>query len=149
MGARFQRDVDRRARQILVAGGPERHHEKARALEAALVEAHPAVPDHRRALAQTYGNLGVSLRRSLRGYLEKQPLPAKRFFRSLMRDPRVMKLLDEAIAVVRRWREEHHKGDRSAFDRMTRMHSRSFAEGEARKLHDLLPHSGARRSVVH
>ena len=94
-------------------------------------------------------NLGVSLRRSLRGYLEKQPLPAKRFFRSLIRDPRVMKLLDEAIAVVRRWREERHKGDRSAFDRMTRMHSRSFAEGEARKLHDLLPHSGARRSVVH
>ncbi len=64
-------------------------------------------------------NTGVSERRRLRAYLEDQPRNAKKFFRALVRDPRVAKLLDQSTAVVRRWHEEHHTGDRSAFDQMT------------------------------
>jgi len=82
-------------------------------------------------------------------YLKDQPRAARKFFRGVVRDPRVVKLLDESIAVVRRWQEEHRKGDRSAFDRMTVMQSRSFADREARKLLDLLPFTGGRRFALH
>jgi tetratricopeptide (TPR) repeat protein len=93
-------------------------------------------------------NTGVACRRSLHAYLAHQPPAARKFFRALVRDPRVAKLIDESIAVVRRWQEEHHQGDRSAFDRMTLMRSRPFALGEARKLYALLPRSGHQRSVT-
>jgi hypothetical protein len=65
--------------------------------------------------------------------------------RLLVRDPRVVTLLDGSARAARRWREEHHSGDRSAFDQMTLMRSRPFAAAEARKLSDLLPLSGTRR----
>ncbi len=89
-------------------------------------------------------NTGVSEHRRLRGYFAGQSRAAKRFFRAIVRDPRVAKLLGEGAAVVRRWREEHHTGDRSAFDRMHLMHSLPFAAAEARKPLDLVP-VGARR----
>lgn len=82
-------------------------------------------------------NMGVSLQRSLHAYLADQPRTAKRFFRSLVRGPRVAKLLDESVAVVARWHEQHATSDREAFDRMQLMHSREFANAEARKLLDL------------
>ncbi len=94
-------------------------------------------------------NTGVSLLRTLDTYFKDQPRAAKKFFRGLVRDPRVTKLLDESIVVVRRWEDEHHKGDRSAFDRMAVMRSWSFAEGEAYKLRDLLPFSVEHRLAVH
>lgn len=82
---------------------------------------------------------GVSERRRLHGYLQEQSRTARKFFRSLVRDPRVARLLDESSAVVRRWHEEHRTGRRSAFDRMSRMRSAQFAAVEAQKLLDLLP----------
>jgi tetratricopeptide (TPR) repeat protein len=94
-------------------------------------------------------NTGVSEHRTLHAYLKDQPRAARKFFRGVVRDPRIVKLLDESIAVVRRWQEEHHKDDRSAFDRMTVMQSRSFADREARKLLDLLPFTGGRRFALH
>jgi tetratricopeptide (TPR) repeat protein len=87
-------------------------------------------------------NTGVSELRWLHAYLKDQPRAARKFFRGLVRDRRVARLLDESIAVVRRWGEEHHKGDRSAYDRMNLMQSRPFAAAEARKLRDLLPRAG-------
>ena len=90
-------------------------------------------------------NTGVMLHRHIHAFLSAQSRASKKFFRDLVRDPRVANLLDEAITVVRRWEEEHHKGDRTAFDRMHVLHSQRFADAESRKLSDLLPVSAERR----
>ncbi len=55
-----------------------------------------------------------------------------------MADARVAKLLDESVAVVRRWHAQHPTAEREAFDRMQRMRSRQFAQVEAGTLRDLL-----------
>ena len=83
-------------------------------------------------------NTGASLLRSLHTYLKNQSRAAKRFFRAVVRDPRVVLLLDESIEIVRRWKQEHSTGERAAFDRMQLLRSRQFANAEARKLHDLI-----------
>ena len=82
-------------------------------------------------------NMGVSLRRGLHAYLRGQSRVARRFFRDVVRDARVVRLLDESAAVGRRWHEQHRTGEREAFVRIQRMRSREFAEAEAGKLHDL------------
>jgi len=87
-------------------------------------------------------NTGVSERRTLHAYLANQTRASRKFFRALVRDSRVARLLDESTAVARRWAQEHHKGDRTAFDRMTLIRSPQFAAAEARKLLDLLPPTG-------
>ena len=81
-------------------------------------------------------NTGVSLLRALHAYLNGQSRPSKQFFRALIRDPRVAGLLDEIAAVVQRRMAQHPTGEREAFDRMTLMHSREFAQIEAHKLRD-------------
>lgn len=83
-------------------------------------------------------NTGVSLTRALHAFLRGQSRASKRFFRDIVRDARVAKLLDESIAVVRRWHAQHSTGERDAFDRMHRMRSRQFAQVEAGILRDLL-----------
>lgn len=83
-------------------------------------------------------NTGVSLLRGLHAYLRAQSRISRRFFREVIGDARVVRLLDESLAVVRRWHEQHRTGEREAFDRMQHMRSREFAEAEARKLHDLV-----------
>ncbi|OFW28747.1 MAG: hypothetical protein A3H97_21520 [Acidobacteria bacterium RIFCSPLOWO2_02_FULL_65_29] len=95
-------------------------------------------------------NMGVSLLRSLHAFLRDQPRASKRFFSALIRDARVMRLLDESATVVRRWHEQHRTGEREAFDRMQLMRSPEFAKAEAAKLRDLIaaPGAGAGR-VIH
>jgi hypothetical protein len=56
---------------------------------------------------------------------------------SVVRDARVVRLLDESIATFRRWHEDR-SSDRTAFDRMKLIHSPEFARSEANKLSDLL-----------
>jgi tetratricopeptide (TPR) repeat protein len=94
-------------------------------------------------------NTGVSLRRGLHAYLDRQSRISRRFLRDVIRDARVMRLLDESAAVVHRWHEQHRTGQREAFDRMQRMRSREFAEAEAGKLRDLrgAPRVGAGISI--
>jgi tetratricopeptide (TPR) repeat protein len=82
-------------------------------------------------------NIGVSVLRSLHAYLKTQPRRSKRFFTGLVRDPRVVRLLDESIGAVRQWREDR-SGDRTSFDLMKLMQSREFARSEAHKLRDLI-----------
>jgi tetratricopeptide (TPR) repeat protein len=94
-------------------------------------------------------NTGVSLRRELHAYLDDQSRGSKRFFRTLVRDPRVVGLLDEIVAVVQRRTAQHPTGEREAFDRMTRMHSREFAQIEAHKLRDLIVVPGATGVTIH
>jgi tetratricopeptide (TPR) repeat protein len=82
-------------------------------------------------------NTGVGKLRSLHAYLKTQSRRPRKFFSSVVRDPRVVQLLDESIAAVRRWHEDR-SGDRSAFDRMKLIQSREFARSEANKLRDLV-----------
>src|SRR6266516_273146 len=94
-------------------------------------------------------NTGVSLLRALHAFLRRQSRASRRFFRDLVRDARVARLLDESVAVVRRWHEQHPTGEREAFDRMQRMRSRHFATLEAVTLRDLLwaTRAGARVAI--
>ena len=94
-------------------------------------------------------NTGVSLLRALHAFLRRQSRASRRFFRDLVRDARVARLLDESVAVVRRWHEQHPTGEREAFDQMQRMRSRHFATLEAVTLRDLLwaTRSGARVAI--
>jgi hypothetical protein len=87
-------------------------------------------------------NLGVSLFRSLHAYLRGQSPVARRFFRDVMRDARVVRLLDESVAVVRRWHAQHPTGECEAFDRMRVMRSPEFAQAEAWKMRDLFAARG-------
>jgi hypothetical protein len=87
-------------------------------------------------------NTGVSLLRGLHAYLRDQSRASRRFFRDVVHDARVMRLLDESAAVVGRWYEQHRTGEREAFDRMQRMRSLEFAQIDAAKLRDLLPARG-------
>jgi tetratricopeptide (TPR) repeat protein len=84
-------------------------------------------------------NTGVLLLRGLHAYLRDQSRASRWFFRDVVHDARVMRLLDESAAVVGRWHEQHRTGKREAFDRMQRMRSLEFAQTEAAKLRDLLP----------
>jgi len=87
--------------------------------------------------------------RALHAYLNGQSRTSKRFFRALIRDPRVAGLLDEIAAVVQRRIAQHPTGDREAFDRMTLMHSREFAQLQARTLRDHLVAPGAMGLTIH
>jgi hypothetical protein len=80
-------------------------------------------------------NTGVSLSRALRVYRAKQSRRARQFFRTLVRDPRVARLLDDVIAL----REVRSKErGREAFDRLHEMQSLRFAIAQARELADLV-----------
>ena len=94
-------------------------------------------------------NTGVSLLRGLHAYVHGQSRISRRFFRDVIGDARVVRLLDEGVAVVRRWHEQHRTGEREAFDRMQRRRSLEFAKTEAAKLRDLLapPRVGAGVSI--
>jgi hypothetical protein len=94
-------------------------------------------------------NTGVSLLRALHAFLRSQSRASRRFFRDLVRDARMGRLLDESVAVVRRWHGQHPTGEREAFDQMQRMRSRQFAQLEAGTLRDLLwtTRPGARGAI--
>ena len=94
-------------------------------------------------------NTGVSLRRALHAYLDGQLSASKRFFRALVREPRVLGLLDEIVAVVQRRTAQHPTGEREAFDRMTLMHSPEFAQLQAHKLRDQFAAPGATGLTIH
>jgi len=94
-------------------------------------------------------NMGVSLRRELHAYLKDQSRASKQFFRALVRDPRVVSLLDEIVAVVQRRMAQHPTGEREAFDRMTLMHSPEFAALEAHKLRDHIARPAATGLTIH
>lgn len=79
-------------------------------------------------------NTGVSLSRALHAYRAKQSRRAKQFFRTVVRDPRVARLLDEVIAL----REVRLKErGREAFDRLHEIQSSRFAAVLASALADL------------
>jgi len=80
-------------------------------------------------------NTGVSLSRALHVYRAKQSRRAKQFFRAVVRDPRVARLLDEVIAL----RGMHGKDrGREEFDRLTELQSVRFAAIQASELADLI-----------
>jgi hypothetical protein len=78
-------------------------------------------------------NTGVSLSRALHVYRAKQSRRAKQFFRAVVRDPRVARLLDEVIAL--RGVRMKERG-REAFDRLHEIQSSLFAAIQASELAD-------------
>jgi hypothetical protein len=79
-------------------------------------------------------NTGIDLRRDLAGYLGKSGRNARRFFNRVLRNPQVMKLIDELSDVTQRWPTQQSDGDREAFDRMNKMKKPEFARRESEKL---------------
>jgi hypothetical protein len=80
-------------------------------------------------------NTGVSLSRALHVYRAKQSRRATQFFRAVVRDLRVARLLDEVITL----REVRSKErGREAFDRLHEMQSVRFAAIQATELADLM-----------
>jgi len=94
-------------------------------------------------------NTGVSLLRELHAYLKDQSRASKRFFRAIVRDPQVVALLDEIVAVVQRRTMQHPTGEREAFDRIRLMHSPEFAQREAQKLRDHIAAPGSMEFTIH
>lgn len=95
-------------------------------------------------------NMGVSLLRGLHVYLKGRSVGCKRFFRDLMGDARVARLVDEIATLVQRWKEQHRTGERESFDRMHLMRTRAFADVEAGKLRDfVLRHGGMPSALLH
>ena len=90
-------------------------------------------------------NAGVSLSRGLHAYLTQQSRRSRSFFTNLMKDTRVVRLLEESASAARKWSHDRDAG-RAAFDRLKLVRSQAFARSEARKLRDLLP--AARRNAT-
>jgi tetratricopeptide (TPR) repeat protein len=91
-------------------------------------------------------NAGVSLSRGLHAYLAQQSRRSRRFFIGLMKDPRVVRLLEESASAAHTWSHDRN-ASRAVFDRLKLVRSRPFARSEARKLRDLLP-AGRRNTTL-
>lgn len=87
---------------------------------------------------------GADLRDNLHAYLAQRSPRTTRYFRALLKDPRVARLLDDVLAARVRWHDQHATGDREAFDYLHRVQSPTFAAETAASLADLLPRSAAR-----
>jgi tetratricopeptide (TPR) repeat protein len=89
-------------------------------------------------------NCGVSLRANLHAYFAERSPRAARYFRGLLKAPRVAPLLDDVLAT--RLRREHQRApaEREAFDHLYRIQSAAFAADLARSLADLAPRSAER-----
>lgn len=92
-------------------------------------------------------NAGVTKLRGLREFLRTQPARSKKFFRTLLQDARVTRLLEETREVEERRNKERGGGGRKASDRLRHMHSGEFAHQQAQLLSDLLP-GASRRAVL-
>lgn len=85
-------------------------------------------------------NGGVTLFRSLSGFLKKWPPASRRFVTELWNSEDLTYWREELDDVTRRWREGRTDEDRAAFDRMTEMQTLAFAQtpkskAGARKTH--------------
>ena len=83
-------------------------------------------------------NTGIDLYRDLSGYRRKFGRRARRFFKGVLKNPQVMKLIEELGDVTRRWRTQRSAGERKAFDRMNEMKTPQFASRESVKLTGIL-----------
>ena len=92
-------------------------------------------------------NCGVSLRDNLEAYLARPSPRSRRWFRSVLADPRVAGHLDGVLAARERDEQQSRSaGDREAFDYLHRARSREAAAVMASGLDDLLP--GTKRRAV-
>ncbi len=92
-------------------------------------------------------NAGVSLRVNLHAYLAQRSRRAARYFRSLLADPRVARLLDDVLAARARRERQHPTGEREAFDHLHRVQSSQFAASLAATLADLAPRAASSANV--
>jgi tetratricopeptide (TPR) repeat protein len=90
-------------------------------------------------------NCGVSLRQNLHAYLAQRSPRTRRYFRSLLEDPRVSRALDDVLAARVRRDQQHARGEREAFDHLHRVQSSAYAAELAESLVDLVPRTGLTR----
>lgn len=94
-------------------------------------------------------NMSVSLLRALHGYLARQSRSSKRFFRSVVRDPRVMQLQIDARDALSP-RNDGRSGTHSkASARASQMRTIEFAREKTHQLLDLVSPAGRMRLTVH
>lgn len=75
-------------------------------------------------------NVGVSLCRALHAYRKQQSPRSLKFFTGMVKDPRVVRLLDESVSAARAWLGSRD-ADRAVFDRLSLIRSRAFARAFA------------------
>lgn len=80
----------------------------------------------------------VTLCRALHVYLAKYSGRSRKFFRRILDDPRVGRLLEQKARHTREWRAQRTVDDNRAFLAMERMKTLPFAQSEARALADLV-----------
>lgn len=88
-------------------------------------------------------NAGVSVWRALHGYRGRPSARARQAFRTLVREPRVARLLDEVLAL--RGARVSERG-RDAFDRLQRVQARENVEPLAAELAEVLRRGPAARA---
>jgi tetratricopeptide (TPR) repeat protein len=83
-------------------------------------------------------NTGVAMCRRQRPFLKAQSRASRSFFKGIMKDARVARLLAESEDVRQRWQSAQSPDDRGDFKRMTLMGTKEFAAAEASNLLDLV-----------
>ena len=78
-------------------------------------------------------NNGVHFLRNLTHYLSNRTGRKQRFFKGILRNVAVSGLINEAVNVRHKWRE-NRSADRTWFDRMHEMESLEFAESKVREI---------------
>jgi tetratricopeptide (TPR) repeat protein len=79
-------------------------------------------------------NEGVNLSRTLHDFKSKQSRKSKKFFQTLLEQPRIISLIQESEDLADKWQTQNPTPKRNVFDRMQRIRSFEFAQGEAGKL---------------
>jgi hypothetical protein len=93
-------------------------------------------------------NAGIAMSRRMHAFLKKQSPASKTFFKRLMTDPRVERLLVKLEDARRLWLAKVSPDDHRGFEQMTLMRTKEFAFAEAGKLVDLVGGS-SRDALLH
>jgi hypothetical protein len=79
-------------------------------------------------------NTGVNLSRTLYDFKSKQNRKSKKFFQTLLKQPRIISLIQESEDLANKWQTKNPTPKRSVFKRLQYIRSFEFAQQEAEKL---------------
>ena len=79
-------------------------------------------------------NEGVNLSRTLDDFKSKQSRKSKKFFQTLLKQPRIISLIQESEDLADKWQTQNPTPKRSVFNRLKRIRSFEFAQQDAAKL---------------
>ncbi len=81
-------------------------------------------------------NTGVNLSHTLYDFKIKQNRKSKKFFQTLLKQPRIMSLIQESEDLANKWLTKNPPPKRSVFKRLQYIRSFEFAQREAEKLNE-------------